>query len=93
MTLIISEKGFSTETKINVNLAQLGVNDLESYILDLELLEKFKEDQVIKHQVIPLFAIGNKVYVSIADPKNIDAQQMIVFSSGYNQIRNIEGIA
>ena len=90
VTLIISEKGFSTQTKLNVNLAQLGVNDLESYMLDLELLEKFKEDQVIKHQVIPLFAIGNKVYVSIADPKNIDAQQMIVFSSGYNQIRNIE---
>ena len=90
VTFIILEKGMATQTKINANLAQLGVNDLESYLLDMDLLEKFKEDQVIKHQVIPLFAIGNKVYVSIADPTNIDAQQMIVFSSGYNQIRNIE---
>lgn len=90
VTSIVIEKGFSNETKINVNLAQLGVNDLESYIIDMELVEKFKEDQVLKHQVIPLFAIGNKLYASFADPKNIEAQQMIVFSTGYNQIRSIE---
>jgi type IV pilus assembly protein PilB len=90
VTDIILEKGMASESKINVNLAQLGVNDLESYILNASLLEKFKEDQVIKHQVLPLFTIGNKIYVSMTDPTDIDSQQMIGFVSGYTLIRNIE---
>ncbi len=90
VTDIILEKGMASEAKININLAQLGVNDLESFIMSPDLIEKFKEDQVIKHQVLPLFVIGNKIYVSMADPTDIDAQQMIGFVSGYTLIRNIE---
>jgi type IV pilus assembly protein PilB len=90
VTHIILEKEMASDSKINLTLAQAGVNDLESYILKGDLLEKFKEDQVAKHLVIPLFAIGNKLFVSMADPTDIDAQQMIGFASGYTQIRNIE---
>lgn len=90
VTHIILEKEMASDSKINLTLAQIGVNDLESYILKGDLIETFKEDQVTKHLVIPLFAIGNKLYVSMADPTNIDAQQMIGFASGYTQIRNIE---
>ncbi len=93
VTHIIVQKKIANESKVNVTLAQLGVNDLESYLMDWELLEKFREDQVKKHMVLPLFAIGTKVYVSLADPTDIEAQQMIGFSSGYTQIRNIEAPA
>jgi len=90
VTHIILKKKFAKQSKINVTLAQLSVNDLESYLMDWDLLEKFREDQVKKHMVLPLFALGNKVYVSFTDPTDIEAQQMIVFASGHNQIRNIE---
>ncbi|MBN1296100.1 type II/IV secretion system protein [bacterium] len=90
ITHIILQKRIANRTKINVTLAQLGVNDLESYLIDTELLEKFREDQVKKHMVIPLFAVGSKVYVSLADPSDIEAQQMVGFASGFTQIRSIE---
>ncbi|MCD4654693.1 GspE/PulE family protein [bacterium] len=90
ITNIIQQKKFANQAKINVTLAQLYINNLENYLMDWDLLEKFREDQVKKHMVLPLFALGNKVYVSLTDPTNIEAQQMIVFASGYNQIRNIE---
>lgn len=90
VTHLIYQKKIAKKTKINLTLAQLGVNDLESYLLDLDLLEKFREDQVKKHMVIPLFSVGSKVYVSLADPADIEAQQMIGFASGFTQIRNIE---
>lgn len=90
VTLIIYEKKMASDSKINVNLAQLQVNDLDSYLLKGDLLEKFKEEQVLKHLVVPLFTIGSKLYVSMANPKDIEAQQMIGFASGYTQIRNIE---
>lgn len=90
VTLIIYEKKMASDSKININLAQLQVNDLDSYLLKGDLLEKFKEEQVLKHLVVPLFAVGSKLYVSMANPKDIEAQQMIGFASGYTQIRNIE---
>ena len=44
VTLIIYEKKMASDSKININLAQLQVNDLDSYLLKGDLLEKFKEE-------------------------------------------------
>ncbi len=90
-TRIILEKEFTTPIKINSVLAFLACKDLDSYIPDQVLLEKFKEEQVRKHVVMPLFMLGNKAYVSMANPNDFEAQEMIAFSCGTNQIRNIEG--
>ena len=40
---------------------------------------------------MPLFSLESKVFVSMSDPQNIEAQQMIYFATGMNQLRNVSG--
>ena len=89
VTQILLDNKITTAVKINNCLATAGCTDLDSYIPEINLIEKFKEDRVRKHSVMPLFILGSKVYVAMVNPQDFEAQQMIGFSSGYTQIRNI----
>lgn len=89
VTRIVIEKNFSNESRVNACLALKGCSDLESYIPDADLLEKFKEDQVRKHGIMPLFVLGQKIYIAMSNPKDFEALQMIGFTSGLNQVRNV----
>ncbi len=89
VTRISIEKNYATESRINACLALKGCTDLESYLPDSDLLEKFKEDQVRKHTIMPLFVLGQKIYIAMANPKDFEALQMIGFTSGLNQVRNV----
>ncbi len=89
VTRIAIEKNYANESRINACLALKGCTDLESYLPDSDLMEKFKEDQVRKHNIMPLFVIGQKIYVAMSNPKDFEALQMIGFTSGLNQVRNV----
>ena len=88
-TKILVDGNITTAAKINASLAAAGCSDLESYIPEIKLIEKFKEDRVRKHGVMPMFTLGAKVFVAMINPQDFEAQQMIAFSSGFTQIRNI----
>ncbi len=90
VTRLLLDKELVTVNQINTTLAAAGNSDLDSYIPDTDLLDKFREEQVRKHHVMPLFISGTKIYVAMVDPTNIDAQQMVGFASGFTQLRNIE---
>jgi type IV pilus assembly protein PilB len=90
-TRILCEKNIAPALKINTSLAGSGCSDLDSYIPDEDLIKKFREDLVRKHNVMPLFLLETKVYVSMSDSQNIEAQQMIGFSTGMNQLRIVPG--
>ncbi|MBN1355199.1 type II/IV secretion system protein [bacterium] len=91
ITKIIANRYNTESLKINTVLAGEGCNDLDSYIIENPLLDKFKEENVRKHVVMPLFTKGSQIYVSMANPSDFEAQQMVGFASGLTQIRNIPG--
>jgi len=89
ITKIVVDMQIASSDQINDAISSEGCNDLDSYIIDGSLLEKFKEEDVRKHIVIPLFTQGSQIYVSMANPNDFEAQQMIGFASGLTQVRNI----
>ncbi|MBN1552466.1 type II/IV secretion system protein [bacterium] len=86
---IICDLNISQPLKINSTLALKGCTDLDSYIPSTELIEKFKEEDVRKYEVMPLFIMGSQIYVAMTNPTDYEALQMIRFASGFSQIRNV----
>ncbi len=89
-THILAEKKLALPSKINLILAQANCPDLTSYFVDSKLTERFQENKIRKHGVMPLFVSGSNIYVSMLRPDDFESRQMIGFSSGYTSIRNID---
>ena len=60
----------------------LPVFDLASYNKDLIPKEVVSDKLIQKHAVIPLYKRGNKLYVAVSDPTNVDALDEIKFNTG-----------
>ena len=60
------------------------VFDLESY--DREALDKnlLKLELITKHQAVPLYRRGTRLYVAVSDPSNLHALDEIKFNTGLN---------
>ncbi len=89
ITKIIHSRNYTSDVNINTTLTSLECSTLDYYIIDTDLVEKFRYDKVKQHKVMPLFTAGQKVFVSMADPQNYEAQEMIEYSSGISLVRNI----
>lgn len=58
--------------------------DIEAMELDTEVLKLVSEELIQKHHAIPLFRRGNRVYIGVSDPTNLQALDEIKFHIGAN---------
>lgn len=70
-------------------LATIASNEFGIPLLDLDAIDKdvipkdlVNEDLIKKHQAIPLYKRGNRLYVAIAEPTNLVAIDEIKFQTG-----------
>ena len=60
----------------------LPVLDLEALELPREIVGLVEERLIRKHQALPVFRRGHRLFVAVADPANIEALDEIKFQSG-----------
>lgn len=58
--------------------------DIEALEIDPDVIKLVSEELVQKHHALPLFKRGNRVYIGVADPTNLQALDEIKFHIGAN---------
>jgi len=58
--------------------------DIEALDIDPDVLKLVSEELIQKHHALPLFKRGNRVYIGVADPTNLQALDEIKFHIGAN---------
>lgn len=58
--------------------------DIEALEIDPDVLKLVSEELIQKHHALPLFKRGNRVYIGVADPTNLQALDEIKFHIGAN---------
>ena len=59
-----------------IDLAVMSIDNLPKGLVDQNLL--------VKHHAVPLFKRGNRLYVAVSDPTNLQASEEIRFNTGLN---------
>ena len=59
-----------------IDLAAMSIDNLPKGLVDQNLL--------VKHHAVPLFKRGNRLYVAVSDPTNLQASEEIRFNTGLN---------
>ena len=65
---------------------QYGVQaiDLRNHVMDPSVLEIIPKEIALKHQIVPVNKIGNKLYIAMADPSNVFTIDEIKFMTNYH---------
>jgi len=58
--------------------------DIDAIEIDPEVINLVKENLITKHQCLPIFKRGNRLFLAISDPTNVLALDEIKFQSGLN---------
>lgn len=58
--------------------------DIDALELDPDVLKLVSEELIQKHHALPIFKRGNRVYIAVADPTNLQALDEIKFHIGAN---------
>ncbi len=77
---IMIEKGFTTENAIAEALANhlnLPYENMDQYIMDPETLRMIPVDLALRHRVIPLFRVKERLVVAMSDPLDVFAMDAI----------------
>ena len=69
----------AASTEFGVPLIDIGAMEL-----DPDVLKLVSEELIQKHHALPLFKRGNRVYIGVADPTNLQALDEIKFHIGAN---------
>jgi len=60
------------------------VVDINSMEIDIDIVKLVKEDLIRKHNAIPIFKRGKRLYIAVSDPTNLMALDEIKFATGTN---------
>ncbi len=60
------------------------VVDINSMEIDIDTVKLVKEDLIKKHNAIPIFKRGKRLYIAVSDPTNLMALDEIKFATGTN---------
>ena len=58
--------------------------DIEAIEIDPDVVKLVSEALIVKHHALPLFRRGNRVYIGVSDPTNLQALDEIKFHIGAN---------
>ena len=82
---ILVKKGFITEEDLVFFLSdKLGLPRIElaGYLIDSKTIELIPEELARKHELVPLFKIGNRITCAMVDPWNVFALDEIRMKTG-----------
>ena len=73
--ILLDNFGIPKENLYNLISEKLGVPyvDLGEYVCDPKIIKKIPKEIAQKYQLIPIFSIGNRISVAMADPSDINA--------------------
>lgn len=60
------------------------VVDISSMEIDIDIVNLVKDDLIRKHNAIPIFKRGKRLYIAVSDPTNLMALDEIKFATGTN---------
>ncbi len=60
------------------------VLDLSAVDLDVDVIKVVSEDLIRKHHALPLYKRGNRLFIAVSDPTNVQALDEIKFHVGHN---------
>ena len=84
---VVVQKGFISEEDLvaflsaNMNLARI---ELANYIIDPAVISLVPEELARKHQIVPVFKIGNSLTCAMFDPLNIFAIDEVRNKTGFD---------
>lgn len=84
VTQLVQSKKLDSATVAKVASDEFGVPLFDISALDLEIAPvKLVSDKIMhRHRVLPLYKRGNRLFVAIADPTNIQALDEVKFNTG-----------
>ena len=56
--------------------------DIDTLEIDPDIIKIVSQDLILKHSALPLFKRGNRVFIGVADPTNLQALDEIKFNMG-----------
>lgn len=80
-------KGLADPTKIaHVAADEFGavLMDISSMELDRDITRLVNEKLIRRHQVLPIYKRGNRLFMAVSDPTNLQALDEIKFATGSN---------
>ncbi|MGK0297563.1 MAG: type IV pilus assembly protein PilB [Gammaproteobacteria bacterium] len=81
------EKKLVPSAAIAVSASQefgVPVIDINALDIDMETVKLVKDDLIRKHNALPIFKRGKRLYIAVSDPTNLLALDEIKFATGTN---------
>ncbi|MEY4760842.1 MAG: hypothetical protein RLZZ200_698 [Pseudomonadota bacterium] len=84
VTQLIASGAASARDIATAGSAEFGVPvmDLDSLVVDAEVVRLVNEKLLSKYRVLPLFRRGKRIFLGVADPTNLQALDDIKFQTG-----------
>lgn len=81
VTYVVNKKLVNRNAVARALSEEFGIPliDLEYIELDPELIKLIDEKLLEKHKALPIFKRGNRLFVAVSDPTNLDALKEIQF--------------
>ncbi len=83
---LIDQKLSDSKTVAQAASQEFGVSliDIESLEIDPDVVKLVSEELIIRHHALPIFRRGNRVFIAVSDPTNLQALDEIKFHLGAN---------
>ncbi len=83
---VVDQKLVDPRTVAHAASQEFGVPliDIEALEIDPDVVKLVSEELIQRHNALPIFKRGNRVYIGIADPTNLQALDEIKFHLGAN---------
>lgn len=84
MSYLVSKKLVASKIVAEATAAEFGLPLLDLSVLDLAQMapELHNEALIKKHRVLPIFQRGNRLFLALSDPTNLNALDEFKFSTG-----------
>ncbi|MCW9023702.1 MAG: type IV-A pilus assembly ATPase PilB [Gammaproteobacteria bacterium] len=84
VTQVVNQKLVNSLELAHAASEEFGVPlfDIETINIEPDTIKLIKEDLIRKHRTLPLFKRGNRLYVAVSDPTNLEALDEIKFHVG-----------
>lgn len=83
---LIDQKLSDSKTVAQAASQEFGVSliDIEALEIDPDVVKLVSEELIIRHHALPIFRRGNRVFIAVSDPTNLQALDEIKFHLGAN---------
>ena len=94
VTYIVRQKLVKSAEVAHIAAYEFGVPlvDIESIDFDKDITAMIEEKVVRQHNALPIFRRGNKLFVAVSDPTNLQALDDIKFRVSEHKIAHVETI-